>query len=143
MSRGVENGSPEVPRVLLAKPGLDGHDRGIKVIARTLRDAGMDVIYLGLRCTPSEVAAAAVDEDVDVIGLSNLSAALVSICERLQAALQLVGASDIPVVAGGTILQEDVEQLEAMGISAVFGPGTPTKQIVEHVRELARGRHAG
>lgn len=122
-------------RVLLGKPGLDGHDRGVKVVARALRDAGFEVIYLGLRGTPAEIVAAAVQEDVDVVGISNLSAALVPLCRQVKEALEAAGAGSIRILAGGTVLEEDVAELRAMGIDGVFGPGTDTAEIVAFIRE--------
>ncbi|MBN1224421.1 MAG: cobalamin B12-binding domain-containing protein [Candidatus Aminicenantes bacterium] len=122
-------------RVLLAKPGLDGHDRGIKVVARALKNAGMEVIYMGLRVTPDQVVAAAIQEDVDVIGISNLSAAHVPINREIMRILKKRNAANIPVIAGGTILEEDRTQLERMGVAACFTPGTDTNDIVKFIRE--------
>jgi len=116
----------EVPiRVLVAKPGLDGHDRGAKVIARALRDAGFEVIYTGLRQTPEQIVAAAIQEDVDVIGLSVLSGAHLPLTERIMILLREQGAGDKMVIIGGTILAKEVEALKAMGVAAVFPTGTP------------------
>src|SRR5690625_2617801 len=112
-------------RVLVAKPGLDGHDRGAKVIARALRDAGMEVIYTGLRQTPEQVVEAAVQEDVDVLGLSMLSGAHNTIVPKIVAGLKEQGADDITVLVGGIIPAEDAEQLQAQGVQGVFGPGSP------------------
>jgi len=120
-------------RVLVAKPGLDGHDRGAKVVARALRDAGMEVIYLGLHQTPEQIVEAAVDEDVDVIGLSVLSGAHMTIFPVVLDLLKEKGASDIVLVGGGIIPPEDVEELEALGVKKLFGPGTPTSEIVEFI----------
>ena len=120
-------------RVLVAKPGLDGHDRGAKVVARALRDAGMEVIYLGLHQTPEQIVEAAVDEDVDVIGLSVLSGAHMTIFPMVLDLLKEKGASDIVLVGGGIIPPEDVEELEALGVKKLFGPGTPTSEIVEFI----------
>ncbi len=125
-------------RVLVAKPGLDGHDRGAKVIAAALRDAGMEVIYTGLRANVAAIAAAAVQEDVDVIGLSILSGAHESICQRLTAELKAMGA-EIPVVIGGVIPTSDFPRLKALGVKAVFGPESPLEQVVACVAALARG----
>ena len=125
-------------RVLVAKPGLDGHDRGARVIAAALRDAGMEVIYTGLRATVPAIAAAAVQEDVDVIGLSILSGAHESICARLRDELKQRQA-EIPVVVGGIIPVADHEKLEAIGVSAVFGPESPLSAVVETVKALAAG----
>jgi len=126
-------------RVLVAKPGLDGHDRGAKVIAAALRDAGMEVIYTGLRANVAAIASAAVQEDVDVIGLSILSGAHESICQRLMEALAQLGA-DIPVVVGGIIPSSDFGRLEALGVKAVFGPESPLPEIISCVRALAAGQ---
>ena len=121
-------------RILIGKPGLDGHDRGAKVIARALRDAGMEVIYTGLRQTPEMIAEAALQEDVDAIGLSILSGAHGSLLPRVIALLREKGMGDIPVFAGGIIPDEDVAALKAAGIAAVFGPGSSLQDIVEFVR---------
>ena len=123
-------------RVLVAKPGLDGRDRGAKVVARALRDAGMEVIYLGLHQTPEQIVEAAVDEDVDVIGLSVLSGAHMTIFPRVLDLLKEKGASDIFLVGGGIIPPGDVARLEAAGVGKLFGPGTPTTEIVEFVKGL-------
>ena len=122
-------------RVLIAKPGLDGHDRGAKVIARALRDAGMEVIYTGIRQTPEMIAEAALQEDVDVIGLSILSGAHMALFPRIVSLLRENGLDDVLVVAGGIIPDEDVPALNEMGIQGVFGPGTPTDEIVDFIRE--------
>ena len=121
-------------RVVIAKPGLDGHDRGAKVIARALRDAGMEVIYTGLRQTPEQIVSAAVQEDADVIGLSILSGAHNSICRRLMDLLREQGVPDVLVVLGGIIPDADLPGLKSMGISAVFRPGTPMQHIVDFIR---------
>jgi methylmalonyl-CoA mutase C-terminal domain/subunit len=121
-------------RVLLAKIGLDGHDRGVKVVARALRDAGMEVVYTGLHRSPAEVARIAVDEDVDLIGVSVLSGAHMTIFPRLLELLRAEDAGHILVVAGGTILPEDVPALEEMGVAAVFGAETSLSEIVEFTR---------
>jgi methylmalonyl-CoA mutase C-terminal domain/subunit len=123
-------------RVLVAKPGLDGHDRGAKVVARALRDAGMEVIYLGLHQTPEQIVQAAVDEDVDVVGLSILSGAHMTVFPRVVEMLAERGAGDIKVVGGGIIPDEDIEALEAVGVARLFTPGTPTSEIVEYIRSL-------
>ena len=120
-------------RVLIAKPGLDGHDRGAKVIARALRDAGMEVIYTGLRQTPEMIAEAALQEDVDVVGLSILSGAHMALVPRVIELLRAEGLDDVMVVIGGIIPDEDMSALAEMGVSAVFGPGTNTAAIVEHI----------
>jgi len=128
-------------RVLVGKPGLDGHDRGARVIAAALRDAGMEVVYTGLRAAIPAIAAAAVQEDVDVIGLSILSGAHESICKRLQDELRRREAK-IPVVVGGIIPAADRPRLEALGVAAVFGPESPLGEVVEAVRKLASGEAA-
>ena len=120
-------------RVLIAKPGLDGHDRGAKVVARALRDAGMEVIYTGLRQTVDQIVKTAVQEDVDVIGLSILSGAHMQICEKLLKRMREEGL-DVPVFVGGIIPQDDAEKLKEMGIADVFGPGTPLKVIVDRIK---------
>ena len=125
-------------RVLVAKPGLDGHDRGAKVVARGLRDAGMEVIYTGIRQTPEMIAEAALQEDVDVIGLSIHSGAHMDLFPRIVRALQDRGVTDTPIIAGGIIPPEDVAPLEKIGIARVFGPGTPLAEIVSAVRAAAR-----
>jgi methylmalonyl-CoA mutase C-terminal domain/subunit len=127
-------------RVLVAKPGLDGHDRGAKVIARALRDAGMEVIYTGLRQTPEMIVNAALQEDVDCIGLSILSGAHNAIVPRITAMLKERGASDILVVLGGTIPQQDLEFLKAHGVAAIFGPGTSLDATVTFIRENVKPR---
>ncbi|MBO9345939.1 MAG: cobalamin B12-binding domain-containing protein [Chloroflexi bacterium] len=128
-------------RILIAKPGLDGHDRGAKVIARALRDAGMEVIYTGLRQTPEMIAAAAVQEDVDAVGLSILSGAHNTLLPRVVALLREYGLGDVPVFAGGIIPEEDIPGLKAAGIAAVFGPGTPLSEIVQFIRDHTPPRH--
>ena len=132
-------------RVLIAKPGLDGHDRGAKIIARALRDAGMEVIYTGLRQTPEMIASAAAQEDVDVIGLSILSGAHNTICPRLMELLREKGMSEVTVLVGGIIPEADISSLKQAGIAAIFLPGTSTQQIVDFIRErtgTARGAGA-
>ncbi len=124
-------------RVLVAKPGLDGHDRGAKIIARALRDAGMEVIYTGLRQTPEMIAAAAEQEDVDVIGLSILSGAHNTLCPHLMELLRKKGMHDVTVVVGGIIPEVDIPGLKKAGIAEVFLPGTPTQDIVAFVRQRA------
>ena len=121
-------------RVLVAKPGLDGHDRGAKIIARVLRDAGMEVVYTGIRQTPEMIAEAALQEDVDVIGLSILSGAHLELFPQIFAGMKIRGMEDVVVVAGGIIPDQDRAALLDMGVKAVFGPGTPTPDIVEFVR---------
>ncbi len=127
-------------RVLIAKPGLDGHDRGAKVVARALRDAGMEVIYAGLRQTPEEIVEAAIEEDVDLIGLSILSGAHMALFPKVMTLLKRRRATDIPVFAGGIIPDEDAARLRRLGLKAVFGPGTSLEQIVTTARGIARRR---
>jgi len=129
-------------RVLIAKPGLDGHDRGAKVVARALRDAGMEVIYTGIRQTPEMIAEAALQEDVDVIGLSILSGAHMELFPRVINALKERGINpdDVLLFAGGIIPDADIEPLKQMGFSAIYGPGTSTEDIVSFVREWAANR---
>jgi methylmalonyl-CoA mutase, C-terminal domain len=122
-------------RVLIAKPGLDGHDRGAKVIARALRDAGMEVIYTGLRQTPEMIASAAVQEDVDVIGLSILSGAHNTLCPQLMSLLREKGMDDVVVLLGGIIPEADVASLKQAGIAGIFLPGTSTQDIVDFIRK--------
>ena len=125
-------------RVLVAKPGLDGHDRGAKVVARALRDAGMEVIYTGIRQTPEMIVEAAVQEDVNVVGLCILSGAHLELFPPIVEGLKEKGMADVLVVAGGIIPGEDVSTLQQMGIKAIFGPGTPTNDIAEFIKkELA------
>jgi methylmalonyl-CoA mutase C-terminal domain/subunit len=126
-------------RVLVAKPGLDGHDRGAKVVARALRDAGMEVIYTGLRQTPDMVAEAALQEDVDAIGLSILSGAHMTLVPRTMELLQEKGMADVPVFVGGIIPDEDVPALTSLGVRGIFGPGTNTDAIVRAIREEVIG----
>ena len=121
-------------RVIIAKPGLDGHDRGAKVIARALRDAGMEVIYTGLHQTPEMIATAAVQEDVDVVGLSILSGAHLTLFPRVLELLRADGRGDILITGGGIIPREDMEALEALGTGKLFGPGTPTSELVDYIR---------
>jgi len=130
---GGRRGSRPV-RVLVAKPGLDGHDRGAKVVARALRDAGMEVIYTGLRQTPESIAQAALDEDVNVVGLSSLSGGHRALFPKVVGELRRRGLDDVVVIAGGIIPAGDVPALEKAGIRAVFGPGSPTSKIVEFIR---------
>ncbi len=123
-------------KVLIAKPGLDGHDRGAKLIARTLRDAGMEVVYTGLRQTPQMIAEAALQEDVDVIGLSILSGAHMGLVPRVMDALKENELEDVLVFLGGIIPEEDVPALLTMGVTAVYGPGTRTDLIVEQIKDF-------
>lgn len=127
-------------RVLVAKPGLDGHDRGAKVIARALRDAGMEVIYTGLRQTPEMIAAAAVQEDVDAVGISILSGAHNTLCPRIVDLLRENGMDDTLVLVGGIVPQEDIQPLKSKGVSEVFLPGTSTEDIVKFLRENVKDR---
>jgi methylmalonyl-CoA mutase, C-terminal domain len=122
-------------RVLVAKPGLDGHDRGAKVVAAALRDAGMEVIYTGLHQTPEMIATAAVQEDVDVVGLSILSGAHMTLFPRVLELLRAEGRDDILITGGGIIPKEDMDALHAMGTGKLFGPGTPTTELIEYIKE--------
>ena len=124
-------------RVLVAKPGLDGHDRGAKVMVRALRDAGMEVIYTGLFQSPEMIADAALQEDVDVIGLSILSGAHLALFPRIMDCLRARGLDDVLIVAGGTIPGDDVDEVKRLGVAAVFGPGTSFKEAIEFIREHA------
>jgi len=127
-------------RVVIAKPGLDGHDRGAKVIARALRDAGMEVVYTGLRQTPEQIVAAALQEDADVIGLSILSGAHNQICPRVVELLKEKGLDDVLVVVGGIIPDVDLPRLQALGIRGVFRPGSPMQEIVTFIKQQVRSR---
>lgn len=129
----------DVIRVLVAKPGLDGHDRGAKIIARALRDAGMEVIYTGIRQTPEMIVEAALQEDVDAIGLSILSGAHLDLFPQIFEGLKANGMDNVVVVAGGIIPESDREALEAMGVRGIFGPGTSTGDIVEFIRGAVGG----
>ncbi len=124
-------------RVLVAKPGLDGHDRGAKVVAAALRDAGMEVIYTGLHQTPEMIAQAAVQEDVDVVGLSILSGAHMTLFPRVKALLDQAGRTDVLLTGGGIIPPEDVAVLERQGVGKLFGPGTPTAELITYIQEWA------
>jgi len=124
-------------RVLVAKPGLDGHDRGAKVVAASLRDAGMEVVYTGLHQTPEMIARAAVQEDVDVVGLSILSGAHMTLFPRVKKLLDEQGRGDILVTGGGIIPREDMEALEGLGIGRLFGPGTPTSELIAYIQSWA------
>ena len=126
-------------RVLIAKPGLDGHDRGAKVIARALRDAGFEVIYTGIRQTPQMIAEAALQEDVDVVGLSILSGAHMTLCPKVVELLHDQGQEDVLVLLGGIIPDEDAAQLKAAGVHAVFGPGTTSAEIIAFIRTAMAG----
>jgi len=127
-------------RILVAKPGLDGHDRGAKVIARALRDAGMEVIYTGLRQTPEMIAAAALQEDVDAVGVSILSGAHNTLCPRIVSLLRENGMDDCLVLVGGIVPQEDIPKLKAQGVAEVFLPGTSTEDIAKYLRENVKPR---
>jgi methylmalonyl-CoA mutase, C-terminal domain len=127
-------------RVVIAKPGLDGHDRGAKVIARALRDAGMEVIYMGLRQTPEQIVAAALQEDADAIGLSILSGAHMHICPRVLELLKARGLEDVLLVVGGIIPDVDIPKLREMGVKGIFLPGSPMQDIVEFIQANVRPR---
>jgi methylmalonyl-CoA mutase C-terminal domain/subunit len=122
-------------RILVAKPGLDGHDRGAKVVARALRDAGFEVIYTGLHQTPEMIVETAIQEDVDVVGLSILSGAHMTIFPRVKELLKRKGADDVLVFGGGIIAPEDMAELQKQGIGKLFGPGTPTSEIVDYLKQ--------
>lgn len=143
-SRGLSQGKQMVTeqtiRVLIAKPGLDGHDRGAKVIARALRDAGMEVIYTGLRQTPEMIAEAALQEDVSVVGLSILSGAHLALVPRIREVLDQHGLSDVPLLVGGIIPDDDKPKLQALGVDGIFGPGTNTDDIVTFIRQLVEAK---
>ena len=126
---------PRPIRVLIAKPGLDGHDRGAKVVAASLRDAGMEVIYTGLHQTPEMIANAAVQEDADVVGLSILSGAHMTLFPRVLELLRAAGRDDILITGGGILPKEDMEELQRLGVGKLFGPGTPTSELAEYIRE--------
>src|SRR5262249_16211293 len=127
-------------RVLIAKPGLDGHDRGAKVLALALRDAGMEVIYTGLRQQPEQIVAAAIQEDVDVVGMTSLSVAHHPLFPRVVELLKAQGADDVLVVGGGTIPDSDIPELQVKGVQAIFGPGSSIAEIVTYIREHAPRR---
>lgn len=129
-------------RVLVAKPGLDGHDRGAKVVAAALRDAGMEVIYTGLHQTPEMIARAAVQEDVDVVGLSILSGAHLTLFPRVKQLLLDAGRPDVLLTGGGIIPPEDVSRLESEGVGKLFGPGTPTSELIKYIEEWAAAHAA-
>jgi methylmalonyl-CoA mutase C-terminal domain/subunit len=122
-------------RVVIAKPGLDGHDRGAKIIARALRDAGMEVIYTGLHQTPEQIVETAVQEDADAVGISILSGAHMTLVPRIVELLRENEADDVVVVVGGTIPREDAEELKSQGVAEIFTPGAPTRAIVEFIRD--------
>ncbi len=131
------------PRILVAKPGLDGHDRGIKVVARALRDAGMEVIYTGLHQTPEQIASAAIQEDVDAVGLSCLSGAHMTLFPRVVDLLQAQGGEEIMVFGGGIIPESDIPKLREAGVREIFTPGTTTTEIIDWVREHTGGNKQG
>jgi methylmalonyl-CoA mutase C-terminal domain/subunit len=132
----------KIVRVLIAKPGLDGHDRGAKVVARSMRDAGMEVIYTGLRQTPEMIAEAALQEDVDAVGLSILSGAHMALVPRLMELLHQQGQDNVKVLVGGIIPDDDIPRLKELGVVEVFGPGTSTKTIVEAVLQAVGSESA-
>jgi methylmalonyl-CoA mutase, C-terminal domain len=129
-------------RVVVAKPGLDGHDRGAKIIARALRDAGMEVIYTGLHQTPEQIAETVIQEDADAVGLSILSGAHMTLVPKVVALLAEQGVDDVLVTVGGTIPAEDIPELEKLGVAAVFTPGAGTDEIIDFIRDGATARHA-
>jgi len=129
-------------RVLVAKPGLDGHDRGAKVVANALRDAGMEVIYIGLHHTPESIVSAALQEDVDAIGLSVHSGAHLPLFRRVMELLREKGMDDVLVTGGGIIPPEDMEELAGIGVGRLFGPGTPTSELVDYIRDEVERRRA-
>jgi len=129
-------------RVVVAKPGLDGHDRGAKIIARALRDAGMEVIYTGLHQTPEQIAETVIQEDADAVGLSILSGAHMTLVPKVVELLQAQGVDDVLVTVGGTIPADDIPELKQLGVAEVFTPGAGTDDIVEFIQERATARHA-
>ena len=133
---------PRPIRVLVAKPGLDGHDRGAKVVAAALRDAGMEVIYTGLHQTPEMISSAAIQEDVDVVGLSILSGAHMTLFPRVVELLKAEGRDDVLVTGGGIIPQEDMDALAAQGVGKLFGPGTSTADLIAYIKAWFEARHA-
>ncbi len=143
MNDSMLSSQPQRVRILVAKPGLDGHDRGAKIVARALRDAGVEVIYTGLHQTPEMIAAAAVQEDVDAVGLSIMSGAHMTLFPAVVAALKAAGGDDVLVFGGGIIPQEDVARLEAMGVSKVFFPGARMDAIIDWVRQHVHPRVTG
>ena len=133
----AKRGSTRPIRILVAKPGLDGHDRGAKVVAAALRDAGMEVIYTGLHQTPEMIAQAAIQEDVDVVGLSILSGAHMTLFPRVRKLLDAAGRQDVLLTGGGIIPPEDMSALESQGTGKLFGPGTPTSDLIKYIQEWA------
>jgi methylmalonyl-CoA mutase C-terminal domain/subunit len=142
MTAATETSSARKIRVVVAKPGLDGHDRGAKIIARALRDAGMEVIYTGLHQTPEQIAETVIQEDADAVGLSILSGAHMTLVPRVVSLLQDQGVDDVLVTVGGTIPAEDIPELKQLGVAEVFTPGAGTDEIVEFIRTGAAERHA-
>lgn len=142
MIRSMANGTERPIKVLIAKPGLDGHDRGAKVLARGLRDEGFEVVYTGLRQTPDMIVSAALQEDVDVVGLSILSGAHMTLLPRIVAGLRAQGMDDVLVTAGGIIPDDDVPLLKKAGVNAVFGPGTTIRQVADYLRTTVKPREA-
>ncbi len=134
--------SQRAVRILIAKPGLDGHDRGAKVIARALRDAGMEVIYTGLRQTPEMIAEAALQEDVDIVGLSILSGAHMTLVPRIREVMNANELADVPIILGGIIPDEDRAALAELGVKGIFGPGSSTENIAQRIREIVTERDA-
>ena len=126
-------------KVIVAKPGLDGHDRGAKVVARALRDAGMEVVYTGIFQTPESILRSVIQEDADVLGLSSLSGAHLEYAVEISELLKKNGAEDVLFLVGGTIPSEDAEELKAVGVAEVFGPGTPTQEIIQFIETRVRG----
>ena len=143
MSAAAEAATGRKIRVVVAKPGLDGHDRGAKIIARALRDAGMEVIYTGLHQTPEQIAETVIQEDADAVGLSILSGAHMTLVPKVVKLLADQGVDDVLVTVGGTIPAEDIPELKKLGVAAVFTPGAGTDEIVDFIREGATERHAG
>jgi len=127
-------------KILVAKPGLDGHDRGAKIVANALRDAGMEVIYTGLHQTPDMIVEAAIQEDVDVVSLSILSGAHMGLFERVRKMMDDQGLKEVPLIGGGIIPDDDVEKLKGLGVEEVFGPGTDTRDIVTYVQNLFKAK---
>jgi methylmalonyl-CoA mutase C-terminal domain/subunit len=143
MTAATEQGSGRKIRVVVAKPGLDGHDRGAKIIARALRDAGMEVIYTGLHQTPEQIAETVIQEDADAIGLSILSGAHMTLVPRVVELVREQGVEDVLITVGGTIPADDVPELKKLGVAEVFTPGAATDEIVEFIRAGANQRHQG
>jgi methylmalonyl-CoA mutase C-terminal domain/subunit len=139
----ADGGSTRKIRVVVAKPGLDGHDRGAKIIARALRDAGMEVIYTGLHQTPEQIAETVIQEDADAVGLSILSGAHMTLVPRVVEVLREQGIEDVLITVGGTIPADDIPELKKLGIAEVFTPGAPTDEIVEFIRSGAAQRERG